>query len=114
MKDDQKIKLKKSIEKKIKNIKESILSYDLITKPIPPDNAIGRITRMEAINSKSINEAALEKAKGTLAKLEKALAKIDDPDFGICIECEEEIPFARLTIIPETDFCVQCAENIYK
>jgi RNA polymerase-binding transcription factor len=112
MKNDEKAKLKENIKEKMKAMKENIVSYKELTKPVSPDNAIGRLTRMEAINSKSINEAALKKAKETLLKLERALAKIDTPDFGLCIECEEPIPFARLEILPETDLCVQCAENL--
>ncbi|MBW1833433.1 MAG: TraR/DksA C4-type zinc finger protein [Deltaproteobacteria bacterium] len=38
---------------------------------------------------------------------------IDDPDFGLCCECEEPIPFARLMIMPESDLCVKCAEAIH-
>ncbi len=112
MENDHKAKLKSDIKKKIEETKESITSYELLTKPISPDNAIGRISRMEAINSKSINEAALSKSKITLEKLERALSQIDDPDFGLCRECEEPIPPARLMIMPESDLCVKCAEKI--
>lgn len=103
-------KLKDHIKKKIEGLKENIKSYQTLTQPIAPDNAIGRLTRMEAISSKSINEAALNKAKQTLSKMELVLTMIDDPDFGLCRECEEPIPFARLMIVPESDLCVQCAE----
>ncbi len=112
MEDHQKAELKAKIEQKMKAIKEGIAAYELLTKPVAPDNAIGRLTRMEAINSKSINEAALRKAKETRFKLERALARIDNPDFGVCVECEEPIPTARLMILPETDLCVQCAEDM--
>jgi DnaK suppressor protein len=54
----------------------------------------------------------LRTAKDTRSKLERALARIDHPDFGLCRECEEPIPSARLMILPETDLCVQCAENL--
>jgi RNA polymerase-binding transcription factor len=103
-------KLKDHIKKKIEDLKENITSYRTLTQPIPPDNAIGRLSRMEAINSKSINEAALNKAKQTLSKMELALTMIDTSDFGLCRECEEPIPFARLMIVPESDLCVKCAE----
>lgn len=53
---------------------------------------------MEAINSKSINEAVLNNSKQTLSKMERALTMIDDPDFGLCCEGEEPIPFTRLMI----------------
>jgi len=108
---EQKQELKQHIRTKIENIKRDIASFKKLTQPIAPDDAIGRLTRMEAINSKSINEAALNKLKNTLPKLERALIKIDAPEFGLCIECEEPIPFARLRIMPEADFCVQCAEE---
>lgn len=112
MNNDQRAVLKDNIQGKIEEIKENIDSYKALTKPVSPDNAIGRLTRMEALNSKNVNEAALSKAKTTLKKLERALSKIDDPDFGLCIECEEPIPYARLAILPETNLCVHCAENL--
>jgi len=111
MKIEKRQKLRKQIIEKIADLKENIQSFELLTKPISPDSAIGRLTRMEAINSKSINEAALNKSKLLLSKLEHALIMIDDPDFGLCRECEEPIPYARLMAIPETELCVQCAEN---
>jgi RNA polymerase-binding transcription factor len=85
-------KLKNHIKEKIEGLKENIKSYQLLTQPISPDNAIGRLSRMEAINSKSINEAALNNSKQTLSKMERALTMIDDPDFGLCCECEEPSP----------------------
>ena len=102
-------KLKDHIKKKIDGLKEDIKSYQVLTQPVSPDNAIGRLTRMEAINSKSINEATLNKAKQTLSKMKGALTMINDPDFGLCRECEDPIPFARLMIVPESNLCVQCA-----
>ena len=112
MENKEKAKLKANIEEKLIAIKEDITSYELLTKPVSPDNAIGRLTRMEAINSKSINESILRKARDTRSQLERALAKIDNPNFGLCRECDEPIPSARLMVLPETDLCVQCAENM--
>ncbi len=106
----QKQELKNYILVKIEEMKTTIRNYEVSTKPIPPDNAIGRLTRMEAINSKSINEEALRKAQTTLSKLERALSKVDNPEFGVCEECEEPIPFARLKVMPEAILCVQCMQ----
>jgi len=106
-------KLRNHIKEKIEGLKETIKSYQLLTQPISPDNAIGRLSRMDAINSKSINEAALDNSKQTLLRMERALTMIDDPGFGLCRECEGPIPFARLMIVPESDLCVECAESIH-
>jgi len=112
MQEDQREAFEKHLREQIEILKEDIISYKELTKPVAPDSAIGRLTRMEAINSKSINEEALRKARATLSKLERALKLIDDPDFGLCRACEEPIPFKRLMIMPESELCVQCAENI--
>ncbi len=108
----EKQKLKQLMLQKIDKIKNNIQAFGDLSKPVAPDNAIGRITRMEAINSRSINQASLAKSKQTLRQLEKSIAKIDHPDFGNCQNCEEPIPIKRLLIMPETILCVACAQGI--
>ena len=109
---EEKEKLKNHIKEKLKELEKDIVSYQQLTRPIAPDNAIGRLTRMEAISSKSINEAALRRAKQTLTRLERVLEMADAPDFGLCRTCEEPIPYGRLMIVPETGQCVECAESV--
>ena len=112
MNDEQRTRLKAAIQEKIQSLQSDIEAFKALTRPVAPDNAIGRITRMEAINAKSINEAALAKARHTLTRLERVLPRIEDPEFGLCRECEKPIPFARLMILPEADLCVPCAEAL--
>lgn len=80
-----------------------------LTKPISPENAIGRISRMDAINNKSINEASLVQTRDKLVRLNQALEKIDSPDFGICIRCKKPIPLGRIMLMPQAVKCVTCA-----
>ena len=101
---------KEKISAEIDVLKLKIEELKDLTKPIPPENAIGRISRMDAINNKSINEAALRTAQSKMAKLEIALYKTDDTQFGICIRCGQEIPEGRLMIMPESSKCVSCAQ----
>ena len=112
MQETDKKNLASQIRQKIETVKKDIVSYAALSKPVAPDDAIGRLTRMDAIGNKSINEAALREARNTLAKLERALKMVDRPGFGLCVECEEPIPLARLMIMPETDMCVECAEEM--
>ena len=111
--------MKKEIEEKIdteinKTI-ESISEYKKLTKPISPENSIGRVSRMDAINNKSVMEAALRNMEEKLLKLKFVKSKIDNDDFGICTSCKNEIPLGRILIVPESRFCVKCAryEKIY-
>ena len=49
-----------------------------------------------------------------LKKVEAALEKVENGEYGICDQCEKTIPEARLKIIPYTEFCTQCLSEIEK
>lgn len=100
---------KEKITQEIAIVKKKIAELKEITQPIAPENAIGRVSRMDAINNKSVNEAALRTAESKLDQLELALAKADDENFGKCLRCGQEIPEGRLMIMPESTKCVRCA-----
>ncbi len=111
MEDIDRAKIKKRIEAEIEETSAKVKALHELSKPIAPDNAVGRLSRMEAISTKGINEAALSNAKRKLARLQHALTQVDDPDFGICFECGEQIPIGRILLMPESTMCVQCAEE---
>lgn len=46
-----------------------------------------------------------------LHKIDKALKKMDDGEFGVCEECGEEISVKRLEARPETELCIKCKED---
>ena len=102
--------IKKILIKEIENTEKKIIEYSELCKPIPPENSIGRVSRMDAINNKSVMEAALREAKRKMQKLKVMKNKINDTDFGICIRCQQKIPYGRLMIRPESKYCVKCAE----
>ncbi|WP_022663252.1 TraR/DksA family transcriptional regulator [Paucidesulfovibrio longus] len=44
-----------------------------------------------------------------LAALERALRRLDlDDDYGVCLECGEDIGLARIKANPAADLCVHC------
>ena len=111
MDNEGRAELKKKIVEEIEVQKHLIIIFTLTSKPVAPDNAIGRLTRMEAISSQGISEASLNSAQVKLVKLEKALSKVDLPDFGICARCSNPIPQGRIMLMPENVLCVSCAEK---
>jgi DnaK suppressor protein len=102
---DFKLRLAAEIEKTTRQIEE----YRELSQPIAPDSAIGRVSRMDAINNKSISEAALRKAEVKLRKFHYALDMADQEGFGLCSRCGQPIPEGRLLIMPESAYCVRCA-----
>jgi DnaK suppressor protein len=103
--------LKVQIEQKILRLKRQIVELKELSKPIEPDSAIGRVSRMDAINNKSVNESALRKKQEQLKVLNLALEDIHKDDFGNCIMCGHPIPKQRIFIMPESRKCVGCAKN---
>ena len=108
-----KTQLKEIQQKLYKEIKSTQLKLDEYTelcKPIAPENSIGRISRMDAINNKSVVEAVLRETKNKMEQLQIMKNKINDANFGICAKCTQIIPFGRLMIRPHSKFCVNCAQ----
>lgn len=96
------------IDEQIESVTEEITELIELTKPISLDASIGRLSRMDAINNKTINENALREKKSILQKLERAQERYKEGKFGACLKCGNEIPFGRLKIMPYTTRCVQC------
>jgi DnaK suppressor protein len=106
MKDNE---IKQTILEEILKTEKSIKEYKDMVKPIAPDVAIGRISRMDAINNKSVMEASLRQAEDKLKNLNKVLSQIGSKEFGICMKCKQPIPVGRILIRPESLYCVNCA-----
>jgi RNA polymerase-binding transcription factor DksA len=46
-----------------------------------------------------------------LDQVNQALARLDAGEYGVCMDCEEPIPEARLKALPYATLCIQCAEE---
>lgn len=111
MTEKEKIQIREKIQDAIVQTEERIRGLERNTQPVAPENSIGRVSRMDAINNKSVAEAALRTARAKLSKLKIALTKIEEPAFGICSICSQPIPVARLMFMPESSRCVRCADR---
>ena len=103
--------IREKIILRIEEVKKDIANLREATQPIAPENSIGRLSRMDAINNKSVNEAALRSAKNRLVKLERALSNAEEEEFGKCIRCGEAIQVARMRFMPEVARCINCARR---
>lgn len=60
----------------------------------------------------SMHNKITERELNRIGKIDNAIKRIDDGTFGICEECEKQIPEKRLLAMPESVVCVSCAEEI--
>ena len=111
MTEDDKNALREKIKEEIKKLKVDIARLEEATKPISPENSLGRVSRMDAINNKGVAEASLRSAKSKMSKLQIAVSKIELPGFGNCANCKQPIRPARLMFMPESTRCIRCADR---
>lgn len=109
MTETEKTQIKHIITSETARLKQDIENLKEVTKPVAPED-MDDITRMDIIVNKSVNGAALTAAQSRLAGLEYAQKRLDEPDFGYCTDCGEDIPFKRLLAMPESTLCVDCAD----
>ena len=110
MHEEDKTKISQKIKQEILDTKEKIKEYSELSKPISPENAIGRISRMDAINNKSVVEAALRESEKKLDDLKYVEHQINEEDFGLCVKCKTSIPIGRILFRPQSKYCVNCAK----
>lgn len=72
---------------------------------------VGRLSRMDAMQQQAMARATGQRRSLELRRIAVALERIDGGDFGLCLECDEEIAAGRLEVEPAATLCVRCAEK---
>lgn len=105
----EKAQVLEEMKQKIEALKETISSLQEETKPMGLDSAVGRVSRMDYINNKSVREAQLNKAKSDLLALERWMSLENHSSFGKCSRCGNKINPKRLLFMPSATHCIRCA-----
>jgi len=59
-------------------------------------------------SEKAVMFGQLESQSGELAEVRDALERLDKGAFGLCDECNDDIPMDRLRAIPYARLCMRC------
>ncbi len=73
--------------------------------------SVGRLSRMDALQQQAMAQATQTRRAQMTARLRAALARIDDGEFGYCVECGDTIAPARLSLDPASPTCITCASG---
>lgn len=52
-----------------------------------------------------------DRERKLIFKIEEALRRLDDGEYGVCEECGEKIAIARLKARPVTTLCIECKSD---
>lgn len=78
---------------------------------------------LDAPHSKDWEESAVERegdevlealgqsGEAEISQIRAALQRMREGEYGYCVQCGNEIPAARLDLLPATPFCPECART---
>lgn len=71
--------------------------------------SVGRLSRMDAMQRQAMAQAQERARAVELARLEQAMRRLEDGEYGWCATCGDEIAAARLEVDPAAAVCIECA-----
>ncbi len=79
-------------------------------KPVELDQqSVGRLSRQDALQQQAMAKAQDARRVNELRKIEAALSRIDEGEYGYCAECGEAIAPKRLQVDLTATRCAACA-----
>jgi RNA polymerase-binding protein DksA len=63
----------------------------------------------QELENAEVVDALGNEARSEISKIAKALDQIKNGTYGVCEDCGEAIPMARLEAYPFADRCIRCA-----
>lgn len=73
--------------------------------------SVGRLSRMDAMQVQAMAQETERRRALDLARIDAALARMDEGDYGYCVSCGEEIGVKRLELDPAVPTCIDCARG---
>jgi DnaK suppressor protein len=102
--------LREELTRALSRLTRSMKTTSRAARPVKLDQtAVGRLSRMDAIQNQSLTKGLQEREQVKAAQLTEALQRLETGTYGICTACGEPIAFERLLLFPETQTCSRCA-----
>lgn len=87
-------------------------STEDLRKPVALDQqSVGRLSRMDALQGQAMQLETERRRQISLLRIEAALARMDEDEFGYCVACGDELELRRLEHDPSVITCVDCAQK---
>jgi DnaK suppressor protein len=79
-------------------------------KPVELDQTrVGRLSRMDALRDQAMALETERRRDAEIYRIDAALKRLIDGEWGYCATCGEDIPAKRLELDPAIPVCVDCA-----
>ena len=86
---------------------QETLSHEMV---LSPDDRFDEVDQASSEYMQAFSFRLRGRERHLMSKIEIALRKIEEGNYGVCEECEEPISIKRLEARPEAPLCIQCKE----
>jgi len=99
---------------KLETLKQELVALDAESKESRSaveldQQKVGRLSRMDALQSQALNQAVAGRRRQMLVRIDQALERLEEEEFGYCQKCGDDIALERLELDPTTLLCRACA-----
>ncbi len=94
---------RKALQELIALARDDSIAVDL------DQSKVGRLSRMDALQKQAMSQEVNRRREVELTRINAALQRIEEDEFGFCITCGEEIERERLELNPSLPQCSKCA-----
>ena len=103
------------VRKKLQALKKKIEALSELAadnrKPIQLDQqSVGRLSRMDSLQVQAMDMAQEQARRRQIVKINAALERLDNGDYGYCMTCDEQIGKKRLELDLAVPLCINCAK----
>ncbi len=71
--------------------------------------SVGRLSRMDAMQQQAMAAATQRQRDNEISRIINALRRMDEDEYGLCVQCGGDIAKQRLEIDPAATHCISCA-----
>jgi DnaK suppressor protein len=104
-------RFKKQLEEMEAELRAGVEGKAEASAPVTLDTSIGRLSRMDAIQSQQMALGLKARQQQALLRVRNAIEAIRKGTFGQCRRCKDPIGVERLEAQPDAVVCVKCAEK---
>jgi RNA polymerase-binding protein DksA len=87
-------------------------ALDPSPSPLAANVTADEVDRIQANESRELGFMNRERLAQRINRLTAALERLENGEYGVCVECSETIKDARLRAMPEVERCVPCQEEV--
>jgi len=102
--------LRDLLEYRLRDLRRDLRGAQSARSDATLSGVIDRKDQAESEQTSALADAEEQRDWGELARIERALSRLDHGGYGDCLECGTPIPIKRLLAQPAAELCLACQQ----